>query len=75
MYCVSSTLTLTQDVTVLVAVSGSVCFPDFKSCDGGRCVHPTWVGDDWPDCLDGSDESLNPRLPDKQMVLPRQLVN
>ena len=62
------------DCKDLDAGSSSVCFADFRSCDGGRCIHPTWVDDDWPDCLDGSDEASNPRLPDKQMVLPRQLV-
>lgn len=31
------------------------CFDDFFECDG-RCVRREWVGDGWPDCLDGADE-------------------
>ncbi|XP_059088374.1 uncharacterized protein LOC131884564 [Tigriopus californicus] len=33
----------------------SSCSVDFANCDG-RCIPQKWVGDGWPDCLDGSDE-------------------
>ena len=31
------------------------CFSDYFTCDG-RCISRDWVGDGWPDCMDGSDE-------------------
>ena len=31
------------------------CFSSFSVCDG-RCIPQEWVGDGWPDCMDGSDE-------------------
>ena len=34
----------------------SQCLSDFAECDG-RCVPSEWVGDGWPDCMDGSDEA------------------
>ena len=47
---------------------GEVCYTNFFSCDGGRCIPESWVNDDWPDCFDGSDET------NETSILPQQLV-
>jgi len=47
----------------------NLCFENYNSCDGGRCIPSSWVGDGWPDCLDGSDENQ-----DNKQSLPEQLV-
>ncbi len=38
-------------------ISSSSCLSDYFTCDG-RCISRSWVGDGWPDCMDGSDESV-----------------
>eukprot|EP00096_Caligus_rogercresseyi_P014255 TRINITY_DN6755_c0_g1_i2.p1 TRINITY_DN6755_c0_g1~~TRINITY_DN6755_c0_g1_i2.p1 ORF type:complete len:418 (-),score=55.31 TRINITY_DN6755_c0_g1_i2:7-1260(-) len=35
--------------------SGRDCRREYADCDGS-CIPSQWVGDGWPDCLDGSDE-------------------
>ncbi|CAB4068064.1 LRP2 [Lepeophtheirus salmonis] len=34
---------------------GGNCYIEFAECDGS-CIPQDWISDNWPDCLDGSDE-------------------
>nr|XP_040572500.1 uncharacterized protein LOC121121603 [Lepeophtheirus salmonis] len=34
---------------------GGNCYIKFAECDGS-CIPQDWISDNWPDCLDGSDE-------------------
>ena len=50
-----------------------VCYTDYFTCDGGRCIPRSWVNDDWPDCFDGSDETAAVAGA-ADTTLPQQLV-
>lgn len=47
----------------------SACFVNYSPCDGGRCIPESWIGDGWPDCIDGTDENQG-----NKQSLPEQLV-